>query len=255
MVVREMERQDTAQYKGVSLTDFADTIRVELGKRTAEDVVEYLIKDEVKRTENMTDDKEKEVRITYKTAIPEILSGIEALAKVKNRGIFLIMKCLAHKGVYMLRDIPGLWELNEQYADLVRLNGHYGGLTRLLKQVRLTQYSPISTDKQSGEFHMAKKLKSTYGSMGEGLGVDLYLITAIGLGLPLTYTAEPDLLGIAEDIQKEVDAFKIYVRDRALMMDAYWKIAYLHLQDDGKIENIPKAIGMSSGHTKGGKYE
>jgi len=252
MVTATEKRQDTIQKFGV--LQFAGTVREELAKRTAEEVVEYLIHDEAKRTKDTKPETESEVRLAFKSELPVVQAGLECMAERKSRGYYLITKCLAHKAVYLLQDIPGLTVLNGQYADIVRLNGRHGGLTSIVDQADVAQYIPSTQQKapKPGEFRMAAKIKSTLGSMTKGIGVDLYLLAFFGLGAVLAETNDPELRGIADDIKKEVDAFKVWVRDRALLMDAYWNIAQLHLKDAGKIANIPDAVGMFSKHTDGG---
>ena len=251
MLTATEKRQDTIQKFGT--LQFAGTVREELAKRTAEGVVDYLIHDEAKRTMDTKPEEEREVRVPFRSALPVVMAGLSCMAERKNRGYYLIEKCLAHKAIYLLQDIPGLTVLNGQCSDIIRLNGRHGGLTPIVDQTNVAQYIPTSLQKapKPSEFRMAAKLKSTLGSMTRGVGVDLYLLAFIGYGAVLADTNDPELSGIAEDIKKEVDDFRVWVRDRALLMDAYWRIAHLHLKDAGKIANIPDAVGMGSKHTEG----
>ena len=210
----------------------------ELISRAAEEVVDYLVKVESERTDRTEPDEEREVRVEYRTTQRDINAGIESLAGIKERSIVLVVKCLSPAGVCQLSKVPGLTAINKQYADLVLLNGRHGGLTDIVNQAKIAQYVPGDLENSRGAFRMAKKTKGAYGELTVGTGVDLCHMVVLGIGMVLSNTKETDLVGISGCMKKEIDMFMRYIRDRAILMDAYWRIALEHLQDEGKLNDV-----------------
>lgn len=223
----------------LSTSSFRDVpICEELTSRTAEDVVEYLVKTESKRTDRTEPEEEREVKVEYRTVSRDISAGIESLAGIKERSFILITKCLSPAGVCHLGKVPGLTDINRRFSDLVLLNGRHGGLTDVVDQAKIAQYTPADLANSRGSFHMSKKTKGAYGELTVGTGVDLCHMVNLGIGMVLRNTEEVDLAGIASCMEREITAFVRYIRDRAILMDAYWRIALEHLRDEGVIGDV-----------------
>jgi len=217
----------TSSFREVPICD-------ELTLRTAEEVVDYLVKVESKRTDRTEPDEEREVKVEYRTASRDINAGIESLAGIKERSVVLITKCLSPAGVCQLQKIPGLTAINKQYSELVQLNGRHGGLTDIVNQAKIAQYVPTDLVNSRGSFRMAKKTKNDYVKLTVGTGVDLCHMVVLGIGMVLRNTEEVDLVGISGCMEREVGMFVRYIRDRAIMMDAYWRVMLERLKDEGK---------------------
>ena len=203
---------------------------------SCEQVVDRLLKIESNRNEHTMPDSETEVRVPYRNTLRDVRAGIKSLADIENRGEWLVVKCLSHKGICLLDQVEGIKTLNEQASDISRLVTRYGGISAIGEMADDVSYRPIGREGGGrGEFRMAKRLKSAYAKYVCGLGMDLSSLVAVALGWVLSITNEPDLLGIADDLKLEVEAFNKHVRDRAILMDAYWRIAQEHLKDMGKV--------------------
>ncbi len=222
-----------SQLKALGLYDFAGTEKEELLRRTAEQVVALKIHDERLRTSRTEPEPEQEVRVRYRTISSALRTAITATAHVCNCSDRLVVKCLVHKGVALLSEMEDLVRLNRQYRDIIRAAGKYRGLSRVRDMVDVCLYElAVAQTSVSGEFCMADKLRSAYSEFASGIGIGVSNLVAVSLAM-VFQDADMDFSGVSGDLRVEADTFRVYVRDRAILMNAYWEIVQAHIADAG----------------------
>lgn len=199
---------------------------------TCTQVIDFLVDKEAKRTAHMESEFDCAVQVGFKTVSPALLAALDTVAKMKSRSRNIVTKCLAHQGVLLLNNLPGIKELNNKHTEIMLLNGSTGVLTDLIDQMDIPQYHFSAAIARPGNFVAAQHLVGECNALAEGLAVGSSTLFAVCLAWSLTMTDDPGIRGLTDKtLVPEINMFKRYVRERAILITAYWEIACLRVAE------------------------
>lgn len=182
---------------------------------SCEDVVDYKVKEETKRTPHTEPAEESEIFVRYRTVPFGLLQAIDSLARITNRSQRLVVKCLAHHAVALVSSIIEVDVLNQQYNDILSMHGRSGRLVDILEQIEVHQYRPQSERSVQGKFCAAEKLVSYFSDRAKGTGVGQSRFFTMGLTLSLVTAKDPDIKGATSVLEPFAKDFRLYIMERA----------------------------------------
>ncbi len=192
---------------------------------SCEEVIEFKIPQEAKRTTQMTEDVECEGRVYFRSVPAGLLQALDAISLHKNRSRRLITKCLSHQAVALMTTMREINEINRLYNEIVALHGRKGGMSSLLEQIDNQQFRCLNERSGKGEFRAAEKLILYFSDRAKGLGIDAATFFSVGLAWSLTTAQDDSLVGAVDELNPTLVDFRQYVFERSTLMRAYKTIA------------------------------
>jgi len=208
-----------------------ETERDRLLRMTCEEAIADLAQAEMARPSGLSDEANGVTRVSYRYTLQVLDSALTSISKRVGRSRRLVIQCLAHKGVVMLEEVEGLLDINQKRYDISECSGEFGGISDVENIINRAQYDFVCQSCGSGHYHMAGWLYSKYQQLTTGVGISPSRVITIGLCLAVGHTNDPKLSGVSKDMEPEVSRFRQYIKERYFVMDAYWNIVNLRIDD------------------------